>query len=75
MSALCQVCSCADCTAWRAVHPDLVAVVKPAPTTPTSHDLQEALRSLVAMIRRQGGYATPEDQIALWRAENLLGLR
>lgn len=37
--------------------------------------LEESLRSLVAILRAQGGYMTSEDQYALWRAESLLGMR
>lgn len=34
--------------------------------------LESALRALVARIRRVGGYADDADQLALWRAEQLL---
>lgn len=75
MSAMWQVCSCSACAAWRAAHPEPVVEARPVLVEPTPDDLQESLRSLVALIRRQGGYATPEDQYALCRAETLLGLR
>lgn len=34
--------------------------------------LRDALRSLVAHVRRVGGFMSPEDQETLWRAEALL---
>ena len=34
--------------------------------------LREALRSLVAHVKRVGGYLSPEDLEALWRAESVL---
>lgn len=75
MSEVWKVCQCASCTAWRVAHPEPVAEFEPVQTEPTPGDLQESLRSLVALIDRQGGYMTPEDQVALCRAETLLGLR
>lgn len=36
-------------------------------------DLTAALRALIARLRRTGGYATPEEQDALWRAEQVMG--
>ena len=35
-------------------------------------DLEAGLRALVARVRSTAGYATPEEQSALWRAEQLL---
>lgn len=35
--------------------------------------LETALRGLVARVRRTGGYASPEEQAALWEAERVLG--
>lgn len=35
--------------------------------------LETALRSLIARVRRTGGYASPEEQAALWEAERVLG--
>lgn len=35
-------------------------------------ELEQALRDLIARVRRVGGYSTPEEQDALWRAEQLL---
>lgn len=35
-------------------------------------DLEDALRGLIARIRAVGGYATPGEQDALWRAERVL---
>lgn len=35
--------------------------------------LESALRSLVTRVRRTGGYASPEEQAALWEAERVLG--
>ncbi len=34
--------------------------------------LEAALRSPIDRIRRTGGYATPEEQDVLWRAEEVL---
>lgn len=34
--------------------------------------LRNALRSLIARVRSVGGYATPEEQEALWEAERLV---
>jgi hypothetical protein len=34
--------------------------------------LHEALRALVDVLDRQGGYMTSEDQAALWRARRLV---
>lgn len=61
-------CSCATCAARKIAESERCAPLR-------VHEVEEALRSLVALIRRQGGYMTPEDQYALWRAETLLGLR
>ncbi len=35
-------------------------------------ELEDALRSLIARVRRVGGYATPEEQDDLRRAERVL---
>jgi hypothetical protein len=48
------------------------------PHTPDQFDparagaLHEAIRSLVDVLDRQGGYMTSEDQSALWRARRLV---
>lgn len=68
-----MTCSCAECTAGRVRWCTVAVSDRCAPLR--VHEVEEALRSLVALIRRQGGYATPEDQYALCRAETLLGLR
>ena len=41
------------------------------------YDLEGALRGLIGRVRKVGGYASPEEQEALWRAERALasGLR
>lgn len=48
---------CADCCALQ---PDRVAA-----------ELKVALQRLVDVVDRMGGYLTPEDQYALWRARQL----
>jgi hypothetical protein len=56
-----EPCDCSACRDWRA------ALSKPSADT-----LHEALRSLVDVLDRQGGYMTSEDQAALWRARRLV---
>jgi hypothetical protein len=49
------------------------SAVVPEPTP--AADLQEALRALVGVVDRIGGYLTSEDQAVLWRARRIAGGR
>lgn len=56
--------------------PDVQEVVVYDGTTESSRriaDLEHVVRSLVARIRKVGGYSTPEEQDVLWEAERVLG--
>ena len=56
-----EPCDCSGCRDWRA-----------SLSKPSNDALQEALRSLVDVLDRQGGYMTSEDQAALWQARRLV---
>jgi hypothetical protein len=68
-------CACEYCSARR-LTADRAVVVQPY--TPDQFDLgranalHEALRSLVDVVDRIGGYLSSEDQAALWRARRLV---
>lgn len=72
---------CIECTPARKCFTCMLshieAVVAPAvdegvDLLTTINDLHEALRSLVDVLDRQGGWLSSEDQAALWRARRLV---
>jgi hypothetical protein len=66
---------CLECTPAAQCFTCTLAALPAAPVVAPPYRagaLHEALRSLVDVLDRQGGYMSSDDQAALWRARRLV---